>query len=288
MAAGGEQGLARVANLTSLASFPTLRSVSSAAPAVGGEFVPVPELFVLSLRYSSWSMRPWLALRHGGWTFETRTVEIPELSRQVNTQGGPLAQVLDLQTRRDLGSVNGLFPVLRIDGLAIHESLAILEWAAETRPEARLWPEDWKSRALARAVCAEMATGFGAVRGTMSCHLFGTVPSYTPDAQAARQLTRLFELWDECLQRSGGPYLFGEFSNADCMYFPMLTRLLTYGVEIEGSARSYGRALLTSPAVVALLEIARTAPAMPAYDRYLESLGGNPTARIQLPFELSA
>jgi glutathione S-transferase len=248
--------------------------------------VPERELLVLSLRYSSWSMRAWLALRHAEIPFVTRTVEIPELSRQVSTGNGPTVEGIDLVERRRLGSVRGLFPVLRMGELAIHESLAIVEWAAEHSPHALLWPQGWRERALARALCAEMTSGFGAVRGTMSCHLFGAVQGFTPSTQATEQLERLFEIWDSCLQRSGGPYLFGHFSNADCMYFPMFTRLLTYGVPLETTARRYGVALLANPAVAELIEMARGAPAIAAYDRYLEGLGGNPTARIELDFTL--
>jgi glutathione S-transferase len=244
------------------------------------------ELLVLSLRYSSWSMRPWLALRHAGIPFVTRTVAIPELPCQVNTSNGPAPQAMNLEERRHLGSVSGLFPVLRVGDVSLHESLAIVEWAAERNPAARLWPEEWSARALARAICAEMTSGFGAVRGTMSCHLFGEVNGFTPTTDVTRQLERLFEIWESCLQRSGGPYLFGHFSNADCMYFPMFTRLLTYGIPLRPTAHRYGAALLANPAVADLIELARSAPAIPAYDRYLESLGGNPTGRIGQPFIL--
>lgn len=246
----------------------------------------VHELIVMSLRYSSWSMRPWLALRHAGIPFYTRTVEVPNLGRQVNTASGPVPQPMNLDARRVLGSVSGLFPVLSVADLAIHESLAICEWAAEHHPHANLWPEDWKNRALARALCSEMASGFGAVRGSMSCHLFGSVPKFTPSPEARAQLDRLFEIWDTCLQRSGGPYLFGEFSIVDCMYFPMLTRLVTYAVELDETAKAYGDTLLENRAVAELIAVARTAPAIPAYDAYLESLGGDPVARLQLPYVL--
>lgn len=245
------------------------------------------ELRVISLRYSSWSMRPWLALRHANIPFTTRTVEIPALSRQMSTGGGVAAMAVDLGQRRDLGSITGLFPVLRIGEFAIHEALAIMEWAAEHAPDAQLWPEAWRSRALARAICAEMASGFGEVRATMSCHLFGSVGGFSPNPDARRQLDRLFEIWDTCLQRSGGPYLFGHFSNADCMYFPMFTRLLTYGVKLDATALRYGSALLHNPAVIDLIELARSAPSIRAYDQYLESLGGSPTARIRLPIEIA-
>lgn len=246
----------------------------------------VHELVVLSLRYSSWSMRPWLALRHAGIPFYTRTVEIPELSRQVSTPAGPIPQQVDVHARRQLGSVNGLFPVLWVGEVPIHESLAIAEWAAEHHPHAGLWPQDWQRRAQARSVCAEMVSGFGAVRAAMSCHLFGSVPRFEPSPEVQRQLDRLFELWDTCLQRSGGPYLFGEFGIADCMYFPMLTRLVTYGIFLDATTKRYASALLENRAVTELIAVARSSPAIPAYDAYIESLSGDPTARIAIPYEL--
>lgn len=243
---------------------------------------------VLSLRYSSWSMRAWLALKHAGVEFTTRTVELPGLARQRPTEAGPIAQDVNLVERRNGGSVTGLFPVLWIGDLPIHESLAIAEWAAEHHPHALLWPEAWRSRALARSLSAEMASGFGAVRGSMSCHLFGSVPNYSPPEAARRQLDRLYEIWDECLQRSGGPYLFGHFTIADCMYFPMLTRLVTYGVPLTSTTRRYAEALLKNAAISELIGVARTAPSIPAYDEYIESLGGSSTARIGEPYELGA
>jgi glutathione S-transferase len=232
-------------------------------------------------------MRPWLALRHANIPFVTRTVEIPALSRQRSTGSGVAATGVDLGQRRDLGSITGLFPVLQMGELSIHESLAIMEWAAEHAPHAQLWPEAWQSRALARAICAEMASGFGEVRATMSCHLFGTVRGFCPNLEATRQLERLFEIWDACLQRSGGPYLFGSFSNADCMYFPMFTRLLTYGVQLDATAHRYGASLLQNPAVIDLIDLARSAPSISAYDEYIESMGGSSTARIRMPFVIS-
>jgi glutathione S-transferase len=113
-------------------------------------------LTVLSLRYSSWSMRPWLALTHAGVKFETETVELPHMQRAGDTTS--LAQ------RRAMGSVRGLFPVLRVDGTAIHESLAICEYVADTHAATQLWPADALRRAEARAICSEMVSGFTSMR----------------------------------------------------------------------------------------------------------------------------
>jgi glutathione S-transferase len=229
-------------------------------------------LTVLSLRYSSWSMRPWLALTHAGVAFETDTVELPDMQRAGETTS--LAQ------RRAMGSVRGLFPVLRVDGTAIHESLAICEYVSDTHPAARLWPDDALRRAEARAICSEMVSGFTNMRGEMSCHWLGRVPNFQPSAAARADIDRVFELWGEKLERSGGPFLFGRFSIADAMYFPVLTRFRTYGVELPPRLAAYAEALEAHPAVRALLAKARTAPHIPVYDSALRKLGGDPDAAL--------
>jgi glutathione S-transferase len=240
-------------------------------------------LVVLSLRYSSWSMRPWLVLAHAGARFETETAVV-ELGRQgaATDTDASLAKVTatDLTARRRLGSVTGLFPVLHVDGTPIHESLAICEWVAEAYPAAKLWPDAPLARARARAVCCEMLSGFTNLRTHMSCHLFGRVPHFDPDAATRHEQERVFELWREALDRSGGPFLFGGFGIADAMYYPMRTRFRTYGVQIPPELSGYVRALDEHPAVLALNEVARRGPAIPAYDAYLRSLGGDPTAAM--------
>lgn len=240
------------------------------------------ELVVLSLRYSSWSMRAWLALHAAGADFETRTADVPDLGVQTLGAAGmeTSATVESLRARRAQGSVTGLFPVLRVGGAPIHEALAICEWVAESYPDAGLWPDDSTQRAQARAISCEMATGFGQIRSRMSCHVFGRVEGYEPDATTHEQIRRVFEIWEERLDRSGGPFLFGRFGIPDCMYFPMLTRFATYGVELPASLHAYARALHSHPSVRALLEVARRAPALPPYDAYLRSLGGDPHATL--------
>ena len=123
------------------------------------------KLTVLSLRYSSWSMRPWLVLYHTGVPYDTETVTLPHMARQ--------SEDTSLTDRRKLGSVRGLFPVLRVGETRIHESLAICEYVADTFSDARLWPAEALQRAGARAICSEMVSGFSAMRNELSCHLFG-------------------------------------------------------------------------------------------------------------------
>jgi glutathione S-transferase len=242
--------------------------------------MPNLELIVLSLRYSSWSMRPWLALAHAGARFDLQVVELPQLERR-GAPGTPLQPSAGLRAqRRALGSVSGTFPVLWVGDTPIHESLAICEWAAEAFPDAGLWPKEALARAQARAISCEMATGFASIRGELSCHLLGRVSAFRPSPAAEQEIDRVFESWQECLQRSGGPFLFGSFGIADCMYYPMLTRFLTYGVALPAAVASYATALAELPAVQQLWALAQHSPRMPIYDAYLRSLGGDPDALL--------
>jgi len=246
--------------------------------------MPRLKLTVLSLRYSSWSMRPWLALTHAGATFETETVELAHMQKQADFSKGSIdltnIQPTPLADRRALGSVHGLFPVLRVDDVPIHESLAICEYVAEAFPDAGLWPEDIVHRARARAISCEMVGGFANMRAELACHLFGRAPGFVPSAAARSDISRVFELWSECLERSGGPFLFGRFSIADAMYFPVLTRLRTYDIPLAETVRDYARALDNLPAVQTLLEVASSEPRTVVYDDYLRVLGGDPDAAL--------
>jgi glutathione S-transferase len=186
-----------------------------------------PVLFIGNKNYSSWSMRPWLALKWGAIPFEERVIPL----------GGPgygkskIADVLAV-------SASGRVPALHDGALRIHDSLAICEWAAERAPS--LWPRDADARAVARSAAAEMHSGFAAMRGAMSMNLrrrMTQTPTWSDDVQA--DLTRLFELWGGLLARSGGPYLFGARTIADAMYAPMATRLRTYNVTAPGACAGY-------------------------------------------------
>jgi glutathione S-transferase len=162
----------------------------------------------------------------------------------------------------------------------IHESLAICEYVAERFPDARLWPAEPLQRAAARAICSEMISGFSAMRNELSCHLFGRVPSFKPSEAARTDIERVFEIWNQKLEASGGPFLFGRFTIADAMYFPVLTRFRTYAVELPRSLAAYAEALEAQPAVRALIAVAATAPRIPVYDDYLRRFGGDPDAGL--------
>jgi glutathione S-transferase len=230
--------------------------------------MPQLKLTVLNLRYSSWSMRPWLTLTHAGLNFETETARIQRF------EDTPLEQ------RRAMGSLNGLFPVLRVDGTAIHESLAICETVAELVPTAKLWPEDPMARAQARAICAEFVGGFLALRNEMPCHLFARVPDFTPGPATTTNIERIFEIWHECLERSNGPFLFGDVSIADFFYFPVLSRFRTYGIGLDDRLEAFAESLEAQPAVSTLISVARREPGFAQYDDYVSNIGGDPTAAL--------
>jgi glutathione S-transferase len=234
------------------------------------------ELVVLSLRYSSWSMRAWLALTHAGVLFTTRTVTLSD-QRPMTAQDGVVGADIPeerRETRRSIGSVTGLFPVLWADGIPIHESLAICEWAAESSPMAGLWPADPVRRAQARALSLEVVSGFSNVRTQMSCNVTARVPNFKPSVEAQREISRILELMTSSLEDSGGPFLFGNFGIVDCMYFPVLTRFETYGITLPESVSRYDAAVRGVPAVSAWREELATAPRIPPYDDYVLSLGG--------------
>jgi glutathione S-transferase len=119
------------------------------------------------------------------------------------------------------------------------------------------------------------------MRNEMSCHLFGRVPSFKPTEAAIADIERVFEIWHEKLDASGGPFLFGRFSIADAMYFPVLTRFRTYGIKLPSTLVPFADALESQPAVLALIAVASSAPHIPVYDDYLRRFGGDPDAALR-------
>jgi len=182
-------------------------------------------LYVGSKRYSSWSLRPYLALAHARLPFETKTIFLDREDSKAN-----IGKV----------SPSERVPVLHGDGVIVWDSLAICEYINELAPAARLWPEDQRERARARAISAEMHAGFVAMRRDMAMDIGGQRKGegHTPDALADTR--RVMAIWREALAASGGPFLFGrEFTIADAMYAPVTTRFVTYGVEVDATSRAY-------------------------------------------------
>ena len=193
-------------------------------------------LYVGSKRYSSWSLRPYLALAHAGASFETKTILF----------GQPT-------TREQIAAVSptGRVPVLHHDGLVIWDSLAICEHAHELYPAAGLWPEDRARRARARSIAAEMHAGFAALRQHMPMEVDGSRPGQGHTPEALADARRVQAIWREQLAASGGPFLFGSFTIADAMFAPVATRFQTYGVELDTACRAYVDAIAALPAMQA-------------------------------------
>ncbi|MBY0422092.1 MAG: glutathione S-transferase N-terminal domain-containing protein, partial [Parvularculaceae bacterium] len=153
--------------------------------------------------YSSWSLRPWLALKWAGIAFEERFVDLDQ-------DGYGRSAVKDVLAVSPSGKV----PALHVDGVVLWDSLAISEWAAETRPEAGLWPEDPLRRAEARAVTCEMHSGFPAVRRDLSMNIRRRVAAQDWAEDVRRDIARLVEIWTTFRSRHAGegPFLFGRRS----------------------------------------------------------------------------
>ncbi|MCA9626425.1 MAG: glutathione S-transferase [Myxococcales bacterium] len=209
-------------------------------------------LVVGPLNYSSWSVRPWLALKYSGLPFKTHTIDLfvdPEWHNKVLQFSGA-----------------GKVPVLIDGNLSVHESLAICEYVSELAPDAKLWPEDRAQRARARAISCEMLGGFPYLRGEMGMNGRARAKAFRPSAEAQREIARVSEVWSASLQSLGGPYLFGHFTIADCMYFPVVTRLRTYGVELSGDAADYCATIWEHPIVAEWEKLAAESVAIPEYD----------------------
>jgi glutathione S-transferase len=193
-------------------------------------------LVIGNKNYSSWSMRPWLALKAGGIAFDE--VCIPLYTG-------------DADKKRILGfSQAGKVPVL-IDGdITVWDSLAIIEYAAERFPQARLWPEDRASRAHARSISAEMHSGFTALRNQCGMNLHRPVGAIDLSADTRADIARIQQIWTECRARYGmsGPFLFGAFGGADAMFAPVVHRFLTYAIKVRPEARAYMDAMTSLPA----------------------------------------
>ncbi len=191
-------------------------------------------LFIGNKCFSSWSLRPWVGLKHFGIPFEEKTIRLRTPETAAN-----LAAV----------SPTGQVPVLLDDGKLIWETLAILEYLADCFPEHPFWPADRDVRAQARSTATEMHSGFRALRYAWPMNLRRprSLKALEGEAEADRQ--RVETVWRDCLGRSGGPFLFGAFTIADAMYAPMVTRFDTYGGELPSDIRAYCDAVLALPAM---------------------------------------
>ncbi len=195
------------------------------------------KLAIGNKNYSSWSMRPWLALRASDIPFEETLI--------------PLYTDNPADKNRILAfSRAGKVPVLVDGDITVWDSLAIIEYLAERFPEKKLWPDDRAARAHARSVCAEMHSGFVALRSECGMNLHRPVRPVTLSADAQANIARVQEIWRECRERYGapGPFLFGRFSAADAMFGPVVHRFRTYAIEVTPVSGAYMEAMMALPA----------------------------------------
>jgi len=194
------------------------------------------KLVIGNKNYSSWSMRPWLALRASNIPFE-------EIFVPLYTGAADKQRILDF-------SRAGKVPIL-IDGdITIWDSLAIIEYVAERFPEKRLWPEHPAERAHARSVAAEMHSGFAALRNECGMNLHRPVRAIELSDDARANIARVEEIWADCRERyrRSGPYLFGSFGAADAMFAPVVHRLRTYAIAVTKETQAYMDTMMALPA----------------------------------------
>jgi glutathione S-transferase len=190
---------------------------------------------------SSWSLRPWLALRATAAPFAETLIAL----RQSDTA----AEILK-------HSPTGKVPVLKIDDgdgapYTVFESLAICETLADRHPECGLWPDDPRARAEARSSSAVMHCGFAALRSTLPMDFARRLPTPALDATVKEQITEVIGYWERALSRYGDKngFLFGRFSIADCMYAPVVSRFLTYGIDLPHTVKPYAEHIMAQQAM---------------------------------------
>ncbi|HSI55886.1 MAG: glutathione S-transferase family protein [Ramlibacter sp.] len=209
------------------------------------------KLYIGNKNYSSWSMRPWVLLKQAGIPFQEVMVKFDSFDG-------------DSKFKDALRNVTptGRVPVLEDDGFAVWDTLAIAEYVAEKFPEKQLWPQSPKARARARSVCAEMHSGFGALRTHCPMNIEASLPQNGAivwrDQPAVRaDVQRIIAMWTALLEEHKGPMLFGEFSNADAFFAPVCMRLKNYALPVPGHITDYVRRVCALPGVKAWIEEAQ-------------------------------
>lgn len=200
------------------------------------------KLVIGNKRYSSWSLRPWVLLKHFDLPFEETVIglDLPDTAAQIARF-----------------SKAGRVPVLIDEDLTVWDTLAIAEYLAEKFSDRPLWPKDRRARAKARSVSAEMHSGFANLRNDCSMKILESHPLSKLRPETQSEVERVVSLWNECLAASGGPFLFGAFSIADAMYAPVVSRFRTYALPAPGAAAKYLETIWSLPAMQAWVEGAK-------------------------------
>jgi glutathione S-transferase len=204
------------------------------------------KLYIGNKNYSSWSMRPWVLMRAFEIPFDEVMVRFDDFHQEASAFKRRVAEV----------TPTGRVPVLVDDGFAVWDTLAIAEYLAERHPQHAMWPRDARQRARARSVCAEMHSGFSALRSHCPQNIEASLPEVGPrvlnEQPAVRSdLERVQALWTDALQASGGPFLFGAFGIADAYFAPVAGRIRTYGLPVNGAASAYIERVFANPGVAA-------------------------------------
>lgn len=201
------------------------------------------QLVIGNKNYSSWSMRPWMALSMAGIPFREMVIplDMPDTAALIAQH-----------------SAAGRVPVLHHGRQTVWESLAIMEYLAELFPEKHLWPKALAARAVARAVANEMHAGFGALRNACPMNLRRPRKPVPMSEATLGDVARIEQIWRECRTKfgKGGKFLFGRFSIADAMYAPVVSRFETYAVMVAEDTRAYMHTIMTTEAFAAWREAA--------------------------------
>jgi glutathione S-transferase len=203
------------------------------------------QLYIGNKNYSSWSMRPWVLMTQAGIPFD-----------EVKLRFDAFTPDSKFKTAVQRLNPAGRVPVLVDDGLVVWDTLAIAEYLAERFPDKRLWPSDRRARARARSVCAEMHSGFGALRNHFGMNIEAQLPEVgervlREEPAVRADVDRIVAMWTELLAQHGGPMLFGAFGIADAFYAPVVMRLRTYGVPLPAAISAYVDRVVALPGVAA-------------------------------------
>ena len=201
------------------------------------------KLTIGNKNYSSWSMRPWVLLRQAGLDFQEHMLRFDGFDAQSRFKQS-------LQGRSPTGKV----PLLDHDGLLVWDTLAIAEYVAELYPDRQLWPQARAARARARSLCAEMHSGFGALRGALPMNIEARLPDIgalalrdKPGVRA--DVNRMIALWQDALAQSGGPMLMGDFGVVDAYFAPVVMRFVTYAIPVPQDVAAYMARVQALPGV---------------------------------------